>query len=247
MDESYTHVDHQRKVQRLSREVVHFIQWGACYNRPCHHKVWPSSEWLFREDEGIPKRKGWFHQPDGREENRISRRRARASSVENGSGSGCSSSSTSHVGPCRLVINVEPRCKMFFVSGDKTHGADYHMKIYADMFRTWVERCLVPAFKARYEEQKMILILDDAVTMVRLMIERVHYKRPKLTAQLRFERWAYRPSKLREKVEGSSIMCQQMGNLLPNGTLSRRTQGSNSPQDEGARTRSASHSSGKVI
>lgn len=52
---------------------------------------------------------------------------------------------------------------MLFPSAEKAGGADCHKHMDADVFISWVENRLVPAFKERYKGQKMILILDNAL------------------------------------------------------------------------------------
>lgn len=53
-------------------------------------------------------------------------------------------------------------CAVLFASGDKTKAADNTKNVGADYFMTGAERRLAPGFKARFKEQRMVLIFDDA-------------------------------------------------------------------------------------
>ena len=167
MDESYVHVNHKRGTSW-------FTEGQGKSSTPCNgsrviivHAITEDGPLVadsYLDDEGIPKREGWFRRPDGGQQGHGGRRRARASPPNAWQDNGSTDSSLSKsdaVGSRRLTIKEEPTCEMLFPAGDKTDG-DYHKNMDADVFMKWVEKRLVPAFKARYGDRKMVLILDNA-------------------------------------------------------------------------------------
>ena len=150
MDESYVHVNHQRRTSWFAkdqRKSSTSCNGGRVISAHAITEDGPLVDGSFRDNRGFPKREGWFLQPDGRQRSHSGHSRARASppSVGQDSSSTGSSSSNGPVGPCRLAINEEPTCEMLFPAGDKT-GGDYHKNMDADVFMTWREKRLVPAF-----------------------------------------------------------------------------------------------------
>ena len=60
-----------------------------------------------------------------------------------------------------MPIKPEPTVEMLFPARDKIE-ADYHRNMDSEVFMKWLERRLLPAFRDKYGDKKMILILDNA-------------------------------------------------------------------------------------
>lgn len=110
----------------------------------------------FSDSQGFPRRGGWFLKEDGR----------RSSSCDAGSSGGTSDApsggaggdNTEDGGGCRTKISELPTAEMLFPAGEKT-GAD---DMDAETFMKWMKRRLVPAFREKYGDKEMILVLDNA-------------------------------------------------------------------------------------
>ncbi|CAN0285249.1 unnamed protein product, partial [Ectocarpus fasciculatus] len=62
----------------------------------------------------------------------------------------------------REEIKTEETAEMIYPAGEKSADADYHKNMDADTFMKWMEHRLVPAFKRRYPDKQMILVMDNA-------------------------------------------------------------------------------------
>lgn len=162
MDESYCHVNHCRTTSWYTENQTKSnakCKGGRLIIVHAITRDGPLVASSFVDDQGFPRREGWFLKEDGR----------RSSSGGAGSTGGNDSAPSDGAGGdntgtgegCRLHITEQPTAEMLFPAGEKD-PSDYHKNMDAEVFMKWLKMRLLPAFRAKYEEKKMILILDNA-------------------------------------------------------------------------------------
>lgn len=155
MDESYCHVNHCRTTSWFGKgetRVNTKSKGGRVIIVHAISRDGPLVADSCRDEKGFPLREGWFSKDDGRQ---------REGSSSRGPSRGAGGGPSGDAPGCRVVIAEQAIAEMLFPAGDKKE-ADYHKNMDADVFMKWLEKRLLPAYRAKHGEKKIILILDNA-------------------------------------------------------------------------------------